>query len=123
MYDRFNFENCIVERVNLREQVVWSHKPGDEDTQMMAEDYVRMTAAKLQKMELPEPYKPEKEFSKDILVVGGGVAGMTAALEVAKAGSSAVLVEKEKELGGFQKKSPRRSPSPSRASRTTAWKS
>lgn len=103
MYDRFNFDNCIVERINLREQVAWSQKPGDEDTQMMAEDYIRMAAAKVAKMELPEPYKPEEEFSKDILVVGGGVAGMTAAIEVTKAGSKAILVEKEAALGGFQK--------------------
>ena len=34
MYDVFNFENCIVDRVNIREQVVWCQKPGDEDTQM-----------------------------------------------------------------------------------------
>ncbi len=102
MYDVFNFENCIVDRVNLREQVVWSQKPGEEDTQMMAEDYLRMSAAKVGAMELPEPYQPEEEISKDILVVGGGLTGMNAALEAAKAGYSVVLVEKEAQLGGFQ---------------------
>jgi quinone-modifying oxidoreductase subunit QmoB len=102
MYDVFNFENCIVDRVNLREQVVWSQKPGDEDTQMMAEDYLRMSGAKMEAMELPEPYQPEEEISKDILVVGGGLTGMNAALEAAKAGYAVVLVEKEAQLGGFQ---------------------
>jgi quinone-modifying oxidoreductase subunit QmoB len=103
MYDVFNFEGTIMDRVNLREQVVWSHPANDEDTQMMAEDYLRMSAARMKQTELPEPYKPEQEMSKDILVVGGGTTGMTAALEVARAGYSAVLVEKENELGGFQK--------------------
>jgi quinone-modifying oxidoreductase subunit QmoB len=102
MYDVFNFENCIVDRVNLREQVVWSQKPGDEDTQMMAEDYLRMSGAKVEAMELPEPYQLEEEISKDILVVGGGLTGMNAALEAAKAGYSVILVEKEGQLGGFQ---------------------
>jgi quinone-modifying oxidoreductase subunit QmoB len=104
MYDVFNFENCIVDRVNLREQVVWCQKPGEEDTQMMAEDYLRMAAAKVKAMELPVPYKPEKEMSKDILVVGGGLAGLTSAIEASKAGYSVVLVEKETQLGGFQRK-------------------
>jgi quinone-modifying oxidoreductase, subunit QmoB len=104
MYDVFNFEGCIVDRINLREQVVWSQPPNEEDTQMMAEDYFRMSGARVAKMELPEPYKPEREMSKDILVVGGGITGLTAALEVAKAGYKAVLVEKEAQLGGFQKK-------------------
>ena len=103
MYDVFNFEGTIMDRVNLREQVVWSHPANDEDTQMMAEDYLRMSAARMKQTELPEPYKPEQEMSKDILIVGGGTTGMTAALEVARAGYSAVLVEKENELGGFQK--------------------
>ena len=103
MYDVFNFEGTIMDRVNLREQVVWSHPANDEDTQMMAEDYLRMSAARMKQTEPPEPYKPEQEMSKDILVVGGGTTGMTAALEVARAGYSAVLVEKENELGGFQK--------------------
>jgi quinone-modifying oxidoreductase, subunit QmoB len=104
MYDVFNFEDCIVDRVNLREQVVWCQKPGEEDTQMMAEDYLRMGLAKVEAMELPVPFKPEQEISKDILVVGGGLAGMTAAMEASKAGYQVVLVEKEVELGGFQKK-------------------
>jgi len=103
MYDVFNFENCIVDRINLRDQVVWCQKPGDEDTQMMAEDYLRMGLAKIDSMELPEPYKPDEEFSREILVVGGGVTGMTSALEAAKAGYPAILVEKEPQLGGFQK--------------------
>ena len=103
MYDVFNFEGCIVDRVNLREQVVWSQKENDEDTQMMAEDYLRMGITKINGMQLPEGYKPEEEFSRDILVVGGGLTGLNAALEGAKAGYSIILVEKENELGGFQK--------------------
>ncbi len=104
MYDVFNFEGVVLDRANLREQVVWSQKPNDEDTQMMAEDYLRMSSIRVQRMELPEPFKPEQEMSKDILVVGGGITGMTAALEGARAGYNVVLVEKETELGGFQKK-------------------
>ncbi|MCJ7594102.1 MAG: FAD-dependent oxidoreductase [Desulfobacterales bacterium] len=104
MYDVFNFENCIVDRVNIREQVAWSQKPGEEDTLMMASDYLRMGLAKIGAMQLPEPYKPEQEISKDILVVGGGLAGLTSALEASKAGYSVILVEKEAQLGGFQKK-------------------
>ncbi|MBW1803739.1 MAG: CoB--CoM heterodisulfide reductase iron-sulfur subunit A family protein, partial [Deltaproteobacteria bacterium] len=103
MYDVFNFEGCIVDRVNLREQVAWCQEPGAEDTQLMAEDYLRMSIAKVDGMELPEPYQPEQEISRDIMVVGGGLTGLTAALEGAKAGRSMVLVEKEAELGGFQK--------------------
>ncbi|MFZ2447271.1 MAG: FAD-dependent oxidoreductase [Syntrophobacteraceae bacterium] len=103
MYDVFSFEGTIVDRINLREQVVWSHPANDEDTQMLAEDYIRMSAARMKQTFLPEPYMPEQEMSKDILVVGGGTTGMTAALEAAKAGYSVVLVEKEGELGGFQK--------------------
>jgi len=104
MYDVFNFEKSIVDRVNIREQVVWCQKPGEEDTQMMAEDYLRMGLAKVNAMELPEPYLPEEEISRDILVVGGGLTGLTAAHEASKAGCSVVLVEKEEQLGGFQRK-------------------
>ncbi len=100
-WDVFNFEGCIVERVNLREGVVWSHDPGEE-TQALAEDYIRMGIVKAQKTDIPEPYL--EETSKTIMVVGGGVTGMTAALEAAEAGYDVVLVEKEAELGGWAAK-------------------
>ncbi len=101
-YDIFDFgPDKIVERINFREQIAWCQAPKEEDTQMLAEDYMRMACAKMGKMDLPEPFKAEEEYSKDILVVGGGVAGMTAAMEAAKAGYQTILVEKEDKLGGF----------------------
>ena len=63
MYDVFNFENCLLDRVNIREQVAWCQNPGDEDTLMMAEDYLRMSVAKVNAMSLPEPFQPEEEIS------------------------------------------------------------
>ncbi len=94
----FTFDGKYVERANLREGVVWSHDI-DDHAQELAEDYLRIAITKAQKAEKPEPYI--EEVSKDILVVGGGVTGLTAALEIAKAGYKAVLVEKEAELGGW----------------------
>ncbi|MBF0524677.1 MAG: FAD-dependent oxidoreductase, partial [Deltaproteobacteria bacterium] len=114
----FNFPNTLLDRVNLREHVVWMMpaEPDDtakEDFQMSAEDYLRMGLVKLAKMDMPVPYEVEN-MSKDILVVGGGVSGMTAALDAAKAGYKVVLVEKENELGGFmgrmKMKAPEKSP-------------
>lgn len=103
-YDIFRFgSNVLLERVNLREHVVWCHTPNDEDTQMLAEDYLRMGIVKAQKSEIPQPYIPEN-LSKKILVIGGGIAGMTSAIEAAKCGSDVVLVEKEAELGGWARK-------------------
>ncbi|MEW6267617.1 MAG: FAD-dependent oxidoreductase, partial [Thermodesulfobacteriota bacterium] len=114
MYDVFDFPGCLVERVNLREQVVWCRPPDSdqEDIQALAEDYLRMGVVKIKKMEPPEAYKPDREISKDILIVGGGIAGLTAALDVSKAGYKAILVEKEAKLGGFQKNVARRATYP-----------
>ncbi len=100
--DTFTFDGCLTERVNLREMVVWSHEPNDEDTQMLAEDYMRMGITRAKKSALPEPF--EAEIDKTILVVGGGPAGMTAASDAAKAGYEVVLVEKEEQLGGQVRK-------------------
>ncbi len=116
--DAFTFDGCLTDRVNLREHVVWSHPPNDEDTQMMAEDYLRIGIARVQKAEIPEPF--EAEIDKTILVVGGGQSGMAAAIEAANAGYDVVLVEKEPQLGGhlkdfaklFPKKPPYRDPEP-----------
>lgn len=101
MADVFDF-GCdkVVERVNLREQVVWVHPAGDEDTQMLAEDQLRMGIVKAREMLPPEPFQGEN-LSKRILVVGGGLAGLTAAKETASAGYDVVLVEKADALGGY----------------------
>jgi quinone-modifying oxidoreductase subunit QmoB len=113
-YDIFRFDGCIVDRVNLREGVVWSHprsefpalteeEKEDEDNydrvQMMAEDYLRMGMARVEKVNLPEPYKLE-QFSKKVLVIGGGITGMSAALDATAAGYDVTVVEKEDQLGG-----------------------
>jgi len=98
----FTFDGCLTQRVNLREHVVWSHPANDEDTQMMAEDYLRMGLAKVEKSKLPEPF--DEEIDKTILVVGGGQSGMTAALGAAEADYDVVLVEKEEQLGGWLRK-------------------
>jgi len=94
-------EDVIVEKFALREHVVWCQPPGEEDTQMMAEDYLRMYIAKLEKMEPLDPFQPEEAIDKSILVVGGGITGMTAALQAAKAGYDVRLTEKTDSLGGW----------------------
>ena len=54
--DAFAFDPTMVfDRVNIREHVAWCQKPKDEDTQMMAEDYLRMGIVKAQKMEPSSP--------------------------------------------------------------------
>ncbi len=114
-FDIFNFEGCIVERVNLREGVVWPHsrekypaltqeqKDEEEDfdrIQMKAEDYIKMGMIRVEKVKLPEAYKTES-FSKKILVLGGGITGISAALDAAKAGFEVTIVEKTAKLGGY----------------------
>ena len=93
--------NVIVEKVALREHVVWSQPPNEEDTQMLAEDFLRMYIAKLENMSALEPFQSEEEINKDVLVVGGGITGMTAALETARTGYNVRLVEKSDKLGGW----------------------
>lgn len=91
-----------LERVNLREHVAWCHTPKDEETQMLAEDYMRMGMTKVNKMAPLEPFI--EELDKKVLVVGGGITGLNSALDVAAAGYEVVLVEKEAELGGWMSK-------------------
>ncbi len=112
-YDVFSYNSSVIlERINLREQVVWCHAPKDEDTQMLAEDCLRMGIVKARKSEPPVPYG--ESINKTILVVGGGITGMTAANEAGKAGYEVVLVEKNQHLGGWMtrlyKQYPKHSP-------------
>ncbi|MEJ5287237.1 MAG: FAD-dependent oxidoreductase [Bacteroidota bacterium] len=99
--DLFNFDKTVVERVNLREQVAWTHKPNDEHTNELALDYVKMGILKALNSSYPEPIV--FDINSTILVVGGGITGLNSALACANAGYNVILVEKESQLGGFYK--------------------
>jgi quinone-modifying oxidoreductase, subunit QmoB len=95
----FDRTKVAVERVDLRESVVWSHEPNDEDTQMLAEDHLRMGLARLGEVSLPTVL--EETIDRTVLVVGGGLAGMQASLAAAGMGCPVVLIEKQERLGGY----------------------
>jgi quinone-modifying oxidoreductase subunit QmoB len=104
--EAFNFADVAMSRANLREGVLWVVAEGadhDEVRQEMAEDYVRMSCAELKKMKVPAA-NASAGHNKRILVVGGGMSGLTAALEAAETGYEIVLVEKQAQLGGFAAK-------------------
>lgn len=109
MKEEFNFgDDKYVTRANLREGVAWcmeavteerSEESVKEYAQEKAEDYVRMACVQAQKGNVPEPYKLET-LNRKILVMGGGVAGLTAAKEAAKAGYEVTIVDVADKLGG-----------------------
>ena len=114
--EAFNFTDVAMSRANLREGVIWVRPDSDENretTQEMADDYVRMACAEVKFMSRPNP-SGEQELNKRILVVGGGITGMSAALEASAAGYSVHIVEKSGALGGhaanYYKSIPTRSP-------------
>ncbi|MHB8146051.1 MAG: FAD-dependent oxidoreductase, partial [Vulcanimicrobiaceae bacterium] len=97
--DVFRMPNAFVGRVNWREQVVWSHPSGEPETQSLARDYLEMGIAYAERANHPKP--SAKVGERSILVVGGGSAGISAALSAARAGFRVVLIEKEDRLGGY----------------------
>ncbi len=87
---------------NIREHCSWVHSREKDEATAKAKDIVRMSVARsallkpLQEIELP--------VNKAVLVIGGGVAGMTSALNMAEQGFEVYLVEKEAELGGMARR-------------------
>ena len=102
-------DSCPVERVALREFAAWSHERNHEETQALAQDYLRMGLVRATKCEQPTAVTIEAE--RRILVVGGGPAGIATALAAARAGYAVVLVEKEQQLGGWLRMTTRLLPS------------
>ncbi|MFA6465135.1 MAG: NAD(P)-binding protein, partial [Desulfurivibrionaceae bacterium] len=109
MKDEFNFgDDKYVTRANLREGVAWcaeevTEKHTAEKVKEFAtekgQDYVRMACVQAKKGDVPDPYKLES-INRKILVMGGGIAGMTAAMEAAKAGYAVTIIEAQDKLGG-----------------------
>ena len=89
----------LMEMTNIREQCSWVHMDQPEKATEKAEQLLRMNVAKAR---LLQPIAESKiPVTQAALVLGGGVAGMTAALSLAEQGYETVLVEKEARLGGF----------------------
>jgi len=87
-----------LEMANIREHCSWVHAKEKEEATQKAKDIIRMSVARACRL------KPLQEFdlpvNKTALVVGGGIAGMTCALSIAKQGHEVHLVEKDADLGG-----------------------
>lgn len=88
----------LFEMANIRNQDSWVHAGDPEAATVKAKDLVRMA---ISKAALLEPLQEiEVEVAQSGLVVGGGLAGMTAALELAEQGYQVYLAEKSPRLGG-----------------------
>jgi len=99
-------ENCekaglnryLFEMANIRDQDSWVHMFEPEKATEKAKDLVRMAVAKAR---LLKPLQPgQLTVTPKALIIGGGLAGMTAALSLMKMGFPSLIVEKDKELGG-----------------------
>src|SRR4030042_5288164 len=83
---------------NIRNQCSWVHSNDREAATEKARDLVRMAAARATRLE--QLHTTEMPVEKTALVIGGGVAGMNAALSLAEQGFPVHLVERTDQLGG-----------------------
>ena len=91
----------LFEMANIRNQDSWVHSETSETASGKAKDLVRMSVARAETL---HPLQEKKiPVVQKGLVIGGGVAGMNAALGLADQGYEVVLIEKEAELGGLAK--------------------
>ncbi len=88
----------LFEMANIRDQCSWVHMHLHAESTEKAKDLVRMAVASAR--ELVPLHEKTLPIVKKGLVIGGGIAGMTAALKLAEQGYEVYLIEKEPELGG-----------------------
>ncbi|HAJ95748.1 MAG TPA: pyridine nucleotide-disulfide oxidoreductase, partial [Actinobacteria bacterium] len=82
---------------NIREHDSWIHDNKEEATKKAIE-LIRMSAAKVYRHQ--ELYPKYFDLSKNVIVIGGGIAGIQAALDIADGGRKVTLIEKESSIGG-----------------------
>lgn len=88
----------LFEMVNIRDQCSWVHANEPEAATQKSKDLVRMAVSKASHIQpLPEQSVP---VTPTALVLGGGVAGMTAAISLADQGFPSIIVEKSSQIGG-----------------------
>jgi heterodisulfide reductase subunit A-like polyferredoxin len=88
----------MFQMANIRNQCSWVHPDQWDTATEKSKDLVRMAVAKALRLE--PLHKTEVQVQKAALIIGGGVAGMTAALTLADQGISVHLVERTDQLGG-----------------------
>ncbi len=88
----------LFEMANIRNQCSWVHKDHPEQATEKAKDLVRMAAAKA--VLLQPLAEPTLDINQKALVVGGGLAGLSAARTLADQGFKTYLLEKGEALGG-----------------------
>ena len=87
----------LLEMANIREQCSWVHN----DPKAATEKAMALVLAAIRRVELHEELESmSADMCANVLVIGGGIAGMTVALELADAGNTVYLVEKSSQLGG-----------------------
>jgi heterodisulfide reductase subunit A2 len=91
----------LFEMVNIRDQCSWVHMQEKEKGTAKAKELIRMGVAKSRYLEPQQDI--EMTLVSRALVIGGGVAGLSAAESLAGMGIDVVLVEKQAELGGLVK--------------------
>jgi heterodisulfide reductase subunit A2 len=88
----------LFEQANIREHATWVNMKDPEGAFEIAKDHVRMSVAKARKLKPLEVQKVSVEPS--CLIIGGGIAGMNSALDLADEGYKVYLVEKTPTIGG-----------------------
>ncbi len=89
----------LIEMANIRNQCSWVHMNQPELATSKAKDIIRIAAVKAK--HLKPLYPGSVKIKHDALIIGGGVAGMTAAIELADQGFDTYLLEKSDRLGGY----------------------
>ncbi len=89
----------LLEIANIREQCSWVHGHDSARATIKAQDLVRSAVARARLLE--SRTEAEVPVRRSTLVIGGGVAGIQAALDLADSGYPVVLVEKQPSIGGI----------------------
>jgi len=98
MLENAGLNPYLLEMANLREHCSWVHIKDPEAATVKASDLVKMAVARAAKL---EPLQGRKiPLSKRTLVIGGGIAGIQSALDLADNGYEVVLVERKPSIGG-----------------------
>jgi heterodisulfide reductase subunit A len=97
--DEVGLNPYLFEMANIREQGSWVHQEEPEEATEQAKEAIRIAVAKASRLE-PQT-EIEVPVNRNALVIGGGIAGIQASLDLADTGYQVYMVEKEASIGGI----------------------